>query len=61
MAYYAIEPWGDDWQQAAMVGSLVSHGPLKKPLKQRDLMPGKRQAKQTSDEMFADEAVRQRS
>lgn len=53
LAYYNLDPWGDDWQQAAMIGSLITYGPLKKPIKQADLIPGKRRRKrQTPEEMM---------
>ena len=54
MAIYNLEPWGDDWQQAALIASLTTYGPLKKPIKAEDLIPGRRRKKQqTPAEMMA--------
>jgi len=52
---YQTEPWGDDWQQAAGIMSMVSYGPLKKPLKAEDFIPGAkaRRARQTPSQMLA--------
>lgn len=46
MAYYNLDPWGDDWQQAALIASLTTYGPLKKPIKAEDFIPGRRRKKQ---------------
>jgi len=43
MAYTRVEPWGDDWEQAAMIGSIsstaASNFKYTKPLTQSELIP----------------------
>lgn len=41
MAAYALEPWGDDWQQATGITAAIINCNSKSKVKFEDLMPGK--------------------
>lgn len=41
MAAYALEPWGDDWQQATGITAAIINCNSRKQVKFEDLMPGK--------------------
>lgn len=55
LAMYERDPWGDDWQQAAGIMSLITYGPLKKPMKPDEFIPGARarRPKQTPSQMLS--------
>jgi len=51
VAYKKIEPWGDDWDQAAVIAATSYQGKAKKKL--RDFRPNYKRKSQSADEMFA--------
>lgn len=38
-AYYRLEPWGDDWMQAAKIEAAILNGYEKEPVNPCDLVP----------------------
>ena len=53
MAHERVEPWGDDWQQAAMIGSITSATGFKKLIPASDLIPRVKRTEQMSDEQIS--------
>lgn len=52
---YRVEPWGDDWQQAALIMTLLTRGPLKKKFTTDDFIPWRKTrkaARQTASQMM---------
>ena len=52
MAMYDLEPWGDDWKQAAMVAAMVRNsamGSTGEPVQSQDLIPTLENRKATDE------------
>ena len=50
MAHERVEPWGDDWDQAAMIGSISSAAGFKKVIPASELVPRLKQSEAMSDD-----------
>lgn len=58
MALYDLEPWGDDWRQAAMVAAMVRNsamGSTGEPIQAEELIPNIDNRKATDE--IADESL----
>ncbi len=53
-AYWTIEPWGDEWRQAARLATALCTAWGAKGLKEETLMPSHRKRRQTASEMFSE-------
>lgn len=53
LALYEIDPWGDDWAQAATVTTAALSPWTKRRLNPQDFIPGRRQARRQSREEVA--------
>jgi hypothetical protein len=53
-AFWTIEPWGDEWRQAARIATALCTAWGSKNLKEEMLMPSHRKRQQSPGEMFAE-------
>jgi len=53
MAYYATDPWGDDWAQAATITTACLSPWTKRKLDPQQFIPGRKQSRRQSQEEVA--------
>lgn len=52
IAYYRVEPWGDDWEQSATQSWAAVSPHIKRRMTPADFRPKRKQAAQSADYIF---------